>query len=128
MLLLKGWFKRENIIFHEKNLKQKNNVEKIFCEKGTLPLHWVSSPGPFECQSNASNAFERQSGVEAFLFSQKITSIYIEKFHVVSNNVKYNSKSRIDKVDIVEFRYHDEWYTLLMIDIIDWNDLEKSEK
>ena len=25
---------------------------------------------------------------------------------------------------MVEFRYHVEWYTLLMIDIIDWNDLE----
>ena len=26
---------------------------------------------------------------------------------------------------MVEFRYHGEWYTLLIIDIIDWNDLEK---
>ena len=36
-----------------------------------------------------------------------------------------NSKSQVDKVDIVVFCYHGEWYTLLMIDIIDWNDLEK---
>ena len=26
---------------------------------------------------------------------------------------------------MVEFDYHGEWYTLLIIDIIDWNDLEK---
>ena len=26
---------------------------------------------------------------------------------------------------MVEFGYHGEWYTLLIIDIIDWNDLEK---
>ena len=25
---------------------------------------------------------------------------------------------------MVEFGYHGEWYTLLIIDIIDWNDLE----
>ena len=31
----------------------------------------------------------------------------------------------IDTVDMVEFGYHDEWYTLLIIDIIDWNGLEK---
>ena len=28
-------------------------------------------------------------------------------------------------VDMVEFGYHSEWYTLLIIDIIGWNDLEK---
>ena len=26
---------------------------------------------------------------------------------------------------MVEFGYHGEWYTLLIIDIINWNDLEK---
>ena len=26
---------------------------------------------------------------------------------------------------MVEFGYHGEWYTLLIIDIIDWNDLER---
>ena len=26
---------------------------------------------------------------------------------------------------MVEFGYHGEWYTLLIIDIIDWNDSEK---
>ena len=26
---------------------------------------------------------------------------------------------------MVECGYHSEWYTLLIIDIIDWNDLEK---
>ena len=31
------------------------------------------------------------SGVEAFLFSQKKSSIYIEKFHLVLNNVKNES-------------------------------------
>ena len=36
-----------------------------------------------------------------------------------------NPMSQLDKVDILEFHYHGEWYTLLMIDIIDWNDLEK---
>ena len=65
------------------------------------------------------------SGVEAFFFSQKMSSIYIEKFQLVLNNVKISSKSQLYKVDILEFRYHVEWYTLLMIDIIDWNDLEK---
>ena len=29
---------------------------------------------------------------------------------------------------MVEFGYHAEWYTLLIIDIIDWNDLEKFVK
>ena len=48
------------------------------------------------------------------------------KFHLVLNDV--NSKSQIDRVDMVEFGYHDEWYTLLIIDTIDtidWNGLEK---
>ena len=26
---------------------------------------------------------------------------------------------------MIEFGYHGEWYTVLIIDIIDWNDLEK---
>ena len=26
---------------------------------------------------------------------------------------------------MVEFGYHGQWYTFLIIDIIDWNDLEK---
>ena len=26
---------------------------------------------------------------------------------------------------MAEFDYHSEWYSLLIIDIIDWNDLEK---
>ena len=34
-------------------------------------------------------------------------------------------ESQVDKVDMVEFGYHGEWYTLLIIDIIYWNDLEK---
>ena len=29
------------------------------------------------------------------------------------------------RVDMVEFGYHGKWYTLLIINIIDWNDLEK---
>ena len=44
------------------------------------------------------------------------------KFHLVLNDV--NFKLQVDKVDIVEFRYHGEWYTPLMIDIIHWNNLE----
>ena len=36
-----------------------------------------------------------------------------------------NSKSQLEKVDILEFRYHVECYTLLMIEIIDWIGLEK---
>ena len=63
------------------------------------------------------------SGVEAFLFSQKFSSNIYWKFHLVLNNV--NSKSQLDKVNMVEFRYHGEWYTILIIDIIDWNDLGK---
>ena len=63
------------------------------------------------------------SGVEAFLFSQKIFSNIYWKFNLVLNYV--NSKSQVDKVDMVEFGYHGEWYTLLIIDIIDWNYLEK---
>ena len=47
----------------------------------------------------------------------------MEKFHLVLNGV--NSKSQVDRVDMVNFGYHGEWYTLLIIDIIDWNDLEK---
>ena len=45
------------------------------------------------------------------------------KFHLVLNDV--NSESQVDKVDMVEFSYHGGWYTLLIIDIINWNDLEK---
>ena len=63
------------------------------------------------------------SGVEAFLYSQKNSSNIYWKFHLVLNDV--NSKSQVDKVDMVEFGYHGEWYTLLIIDIIDWNDLGK---
>ena len=48
------------------------------------------------------------SGVEAFLFPHEIFPIYIEKFHLVLNVVKINSKSQADKVDIVEFRYRGE--------------------
>ena len=38
---------------------------------------------------------------------------------------RFNSESQVDRVDMVEFGYHGEWYTLLIIEIIDWNDLEK---
>ena len=47
-------------------------------------------------------------------------------YHLVLNDVNY--KSQVDKVDMVEFRYHGEWYTLLIIDIIGCNDLEKLVK
>ena len=63
------------------------------------------------------------SGVEAFLFSQKNFSNICWKFHLILNDV--NSKSQVDKVDMVEFGYHGEWYTLLIIDIIHWNDVDK---
>ena len=56
-------------------------------------------------------------------FSQKNFSKNIYwKFHLVFNDV--NSKSQVHKVDMVEFGYHGEWYTLLIIDRINWNDLE----
>ena len=58
------------------------------------------------------------SGVEAFLFSQKNCLNIYWKFHLVLNDA--NSKSQVDRVDMVEFGYHGEWYTLLIIDIIDW--------
>ena len=45
------------------------------------------------------------------------------KFHLVLNDVNY--KSQVDKVDMLDFGYHGEWYTLLIINIIGWNDLEK---
>ena len=49
------------------------------------------------------------SGVEAFLFSQKISSkIILKKFDLVLREVKTNSKSQVGKVDMVEFRYHVE--------------------
>ena len=63
------------------------------------------------------------SGVEAFFFHRKNYSNIYWKFHLVLNNV--NSKLPVDRVDMVEFGYHGEWYTLLIIDIIHWNDLEK---
>ena len=53
-------------------------------KKGTLPLRWVSSPGPYDCRSNSLSSELRRfhnsilSEVEAFLFSQKIPSIYKE--------------------------------------------------
>ena len=58
-----------------------------------------------------------------FLFSQKNFSNIYCKFHLVLNDV--NSKSQVDRVDTVEFGYHGVWYTLLNVDIIDWNDFEK---
>ena len=60
---------------------------------------------------------------KSFLFSQKNLSNIYWKFHMVLNDVY--SKSQVDKVDILVFGYHGEWYTLLIIDIIDWNDSEK---
>ena len=53
----------------------------------------------------------------------QLTPLVYWKFHLVLNVV--NFKSHVDGVDMVEFGYHGEWYTLLIIDIIDWNDLEK---
>ena len=44
------------------------------------------------------------------------------------DKIDVNSEPQVDKVDVVEFRYYVEWYTLLMIDIIHWNDLEKISK
>ena len=35
------------------------NWKKISVKKGTLPLRWVSSPGPFDCSDD--RAFDRQS-------------------------------------------------------------------
>ena len=55
------------------------------------------------------------------LFKNFFSNIYW-KFHLVLNDV--NFKSQVDRVDMVECGYYGEWYTLLIIDIIDWNDLE----
>ena len=64
------------------------------------------------------------SGVEAFLFfTEKNCSNIYWKFHLVLNDV--NSESQVDRVDMVELGHHGEWYTLLIFDIIDGNDLEK---
>ena len=66
------------------------------------------------------------SGVEAFLFSQKKFSNIYWKFHLGLNDV--NSKLQVDNVDMVKLDYHGQWYTLLINDIIDWNDLDKFGK
>ena len=60
--------------------------------------------------------------IQLSALSRNCLNIYW-KCHLVLNDV--NSKSQVDRVDMVEFSYHGEWYTLLIIDIIDWNDLEK---
>ena len=39
------------------------------------------------------------------------------RLHLILNDV--NSESKVDKLNMVEFRYHGEWYTLLIIDMID---------
>ena len=48
-----------------------------------------------------------------FIIEKKLTAFYsnffqniYRKFHLVLNDV--NSKSQVDKVDIVDFRYHGE--------------------
>ena len=40
-------------------------IKKFSVKKGTLPLRWVSSPGPFDCRSNWRS--NRSIGVNKFL-------------------------------------------------------------
>ena len=75
-------------------------LKKFSVKKGTLPLRWVSSPGPFDCRLNALSSELRRFHTTFFT-----ESIY-------ANDV--NSKSQVDKVNMVEFGY-----ILLIVDIID---------
>ena len=80
----------------------------------------------FFCKKrNASTPLEDLSIAGPMLYHLSYGGLNIYwKFHPVLNDV--NSKSRVDSVDMVEFGYHGEWCTLLIFDIIDWNNLEKS--
>ena len=84
-------------------------------------------------RSSDDRAFDRQSkspgldtqrsrNVTLFTEKKNYSNIY-SNFHLVLNDI--NSKSQVDKVDMVEFGYHGEWYTLLIFYILDWNDLVK---
>ena len=89
-------------------------------------------PSLEECiRSSGDRAFDQQSkgpGLETQrsqsvpFFTENFFKIYW-KSQLVLNDV--NSKSQVNRVNMVEFGYHGEWYILLIIDIIDWNDLEK---
>ena len=55
-------------------------------------------------------------------FQRKIFQNIYWILHLVLNDV--DSKSQVDKVDVVEFRYHGEWYTLLITQVcmvLFWN-------
>ena len=69
------------------------------------------------------NAFSYLGKWKRSFFHRKNCSNIYWKFHLVLNDV--NSKSQVDKVDMAKFGYHGEWYTLLIIGIIDWNELGK---
>ena len=89
------------------NILDFNEMTNFSVKKGTLTLRWVLSPGPFDCRSMMSKILDSiPSGVETVLFSQKQLSNMYLKFHLVLNDV--NSKSQVDKVDMVEFGYHGE--------------------
>ena len=76
--------------------------------------NWLKSKGPgLDTQRSRSVPFFKEN---SFKYILKIPS---------GLKWRYNSESQVDRVGIVEFGYHGEWYTLLIIDIIDWNDLEK---
>ena len=70
-------------------------LKKISVKKGTLPLRWVSSPGPFDCRSNALSSELRN------LF----TPIWLRIYHELFTNF---SKSFQSIMSIIRKVYHSD--------------------
>ena len=63
-------------------------------------------------------------GCLIFLADSTRSSVWSTDSLYISLNLQSTENFSIE-LNMAEFSYHGEWYTLLIIDIIDWNDLEK---
>ena len=97
----------------ENDLLERLSLNNFFCAK--------RNANAFDRQSKRPGLDTQRSGRVPFFHRKNCSNIYW-KFHLVLNDL--NSNSQVDRVDMVEFGYYSEWYTLLIINIIDWNDLE----
>ena len=85
------WYPRGKCDFGALARNSKNEkFEEIFCEKRKASTPLGIDPRTFRLPviCNRKVLGSMPSGVEALLFSQEMSSIYIEKFHLVLNNVK----------------------------------------
>ena len=63
--------------------KNQYELKKFSVKKGTLPLRWISSPGPFDCRSNALSSELRR--FHNFSHRHLLTPIRLRMYHELFN-------------------------------------------